>query len=373
MGAAAVRELAPGTRLGRRVAVHRRDGDGVRRRARPGAGGVGRARGGAAAGRGAVRGGRGGWWCGSAGSPPPRCSPAGCGSPGRGRRAGRSCRPGCSPTTPAEHDLPGLLAPLVPLDVDDGRGGRLRPAVGPPHRHAVGGPALLPDRPGSRRPRPGRRLDRRLGGAAGRPGLPTRWSRHLAVTVDTAPTGGTTVARPRRRRTSTRTPPRWPGRVLDELAAITPATAAEVDARLTRHPRPAPGPAAPGRPARRGRRRRPLAARHRDRAGRLRGRRARPRLHRLGDRADPGGVRPGHPPRPRPASTSAERRARRRCWSGREAGPVAAVEALGALPARLGVVGVLGAARGAPAGRGRPGAGPAARPRPVPPPGDLAV
>ena len=64
-------------------------------------------------------------------------------------------------------------------------------------------------------------------------------------------------------------------------------------------------------------------------------------------------------------------RAQLLAWA--DAGPVAAVGGLGDLPARLGGLGVLGVARGAAAGRGRPGAGPAARARPVPAAGDLAV
>ena len=108
---------------------------------------------GAAAGRGRGGGGR------RAGGDPDRRGhhrrgphPPGAVTAGRGRRGGRSCPAGCSPTTRAEPTCPGLLAPLVPLDVDDGRGGRHALLWDRRTGDAVGGPALLPDRAGSGRP-----------------------------------------------------------------------------------------------------------------------------------------------------------------------------------------------------------------------------
>ena len=289
---------------------------------------------------------------------------------GRARAAGwTQLSAGVLTDHPRGHDLPGLLAPLVPLDVDDGRGGRY---------------ALL--------------WDRRTGTLSAvlrcspigldlaDPGQVDTWIAgwgalladlgyqplvaHVAVTVDTAPTGGTTV----RDHLAAALDPHAPAlarTVLDELAAITPATAAEVDARLTvtfdprrAHPRPADLLAAvveagrwlPGiETALAGC---GVAVLGRATTGWLTGRiraafdpATRPDLTRLGAaRRRGGGV----------AGVGRGRAGRR----GR---------VLGALPARLRGVGVLGAARGPPPGRGRPGAGPAADPGPVPPPAHLAV
>ena len=147
--------------------------------------------------------------------------------PGPGRPGWTQLSAGVLTDHPRGHDLPGLLAPVVPLDVDDGRGGRY---------------ALL--------------WDRRTGTLSAvlrcspigldlaDPGQVDTWIAgwgalladlgyqplvaHVAVTVDTAPTGGTTVrdhlaaaldphapalARDRARRARRRSPrpprPRW--------------------------------------------------------------------------------------------------------------------------------------------------------------------
>ncbi|MDN5751478.1 MAG: hypothetical protein L0H64_23755, partial [Pseudonocardia sp.] len=132
---------------------------------------------------------------------------------------------------PRAYDLPGVLAPLVPLDVDDGRGGR----------HA-----LLWDRNSGTltavlRCSP---IGLDLADAAQTDLWVASWGvfladlgyqplvQHVAVTVDTAPSGGTTM----RDHVAAALDPRAPAlsrTVLDELVAITPTTAAEVDARLT--------------------------------------------------------------------------------------------------------------------------------------------
>ena len=132
---------------------------------------------------------------------------------------------------PRAADLPGVLAPVVPLDVDDGRGSR----------HAL----LWNRRTGSLsatlRCSP---VGLELADTAQADQWVANWGglladlghqplvRHLAVTVDTAPSGGTTT----RDHVVARTDPDAPAlarRVLDELVAQTPATAADVDARLT--------------------------------------------------------------------------------------------------------------------------------------------
>jgi hypothetical protein len=132
---------------------------------------------------------------------------------------------------PRAHDLPGVLAPLVPLDVDDGRGGR----------HSL----LWNRRTGTLsvvlRCSP-------IGLDLADPDQVDEWIaswgalladlgyqplvQHVAVTIDTAPTGGTTM----RDYVSTAMDPQAPAlarTVLEELVALTPATAAKVDARFT--------------------------------------------------------------------------------------------------------------------------------------------
>ena len=232
-------------------------------------------------------------------APAPAAVPA-----GPGRRVDRLLRRGCSPTTRAGR--PARCAGAGPAARC-----RRRPrrpacaAVGPPHRHPDRGPALLPDRPGSRRPRPGRRLGRRRGGRCWPTWATSRWSRHVAVTVDTAPTGGTTV----RDHIAAALDPHAPAlarHVLDELADHHPGHRRRDRRPGQRQPRPRPRHTATGGSARRRRRSRPVAARDRDRARRLRGRRPRPRDDRLADRADPGRVRPGRPDAPDLDATCAE-------------------------------------------------------------------
>jgi hypothetical protein len=132
---------------------------------------------------------------------------------------------------PRAHDLPGVLAPLVPLDVDDGRGGR----------HSL----LWNRRTGTLsvvlRCSP---IGLDLADADQVDEWIASWGalladlgyqplvQHVAVTIDTAPTGGTTM----RDYLSTAMAPQAPPlarTVLEELVALTPGTAAEVDARFT--------------------------------------------------------------------------------------------------------------------------------------------
>ena len=195
--------------------------------------------------------------------------------------------------------------------------------------------------------------------------------RHVAITVDTAPSGGTTL----RDYVAGRLDPAAPAAaraVMGELVDATPATSADVDTRVAitfdparANPRPTDLVAAvaevtrwlPGLEA-------SLAA--------CRGRGAGPGHRRMADRAAAGGLRPGqprrrrpgarppphHPPRhavpgypARPGSAAADELlavARRRAAAGqRDLGPVVA---------RLGGVGVLGAGRGPPPGGHVPGA-----------------
>ena len=195
--------------------------------------------------------------------------------------------------------------------------------------------------------------------------------RHLAVTVDTAPTGGTTVGD----YVAAHLDPRAPAlarTVLGELVAITPATAADIDARITAHPRPAAAP----------RRARSTCSPRSPRSP------AsypvwRPRSVVAGSRCSAaastgwvtGRIRAAFDPATRPDIARLDQakadQGAAAGLGGRRAGRRRG--GLGDLPARLGGLGVLGAAGGAAAGRGRPGAGPAARARPVPAAGDLAV
>jgi hypothetical protein len=132
---------------------------------------------------------------------------------------------------PRGADLPGVLAPLLPLDADDGRGGR----------HAL----LWNRRTGQLsvvvRCSP---VGLDLADTAQTDLWVASWGafladlgyqplvRHVAVTVDTAPSGGTTVRDHIARRLDPTAPP-LSRQVLDQLAAITPATSAEVDTRIT--------------------------------------------------------------------------------------------------------------------------------------------
>ncbi|WP_214404794.1 SCO6880 family protein [Pseudonocardia lacus] len=145
---------------------------------------------------------------------------------------------------PRATDLPGVLAPLVPLDVDDGRGGRHALLW---NRRTGQLSAVLRCSPVG--------LD--LADTDQTDLWVASWGafladlghqplvRHVAVTVDTAPSGGTTVREHLARALDPAAPP-LSRQVLHELAALTPATSAEVDARVTlcldphrAHPRPA--------------------------------------------------------------------------------------------------------------------------------------
>ena len=132
---------------------------------------------------------------------------------------------------PRKADLPGPMAPMVPLDTDDGRGGRQ---------------ALI--------------LDRRTGmitavfrvspvgldlaDRSQADAWVASWGawladlgyqplvRWIAVTVDTAPTGGSMVRDYVARRTDPHAPPAA-REVMAQLVAITPATGADVDTRVS--------------------------------------------------------------------------------------------------------------------------------------------
>ncbi|MHA6622918.1 SCO6880 family protein [Pseudonocardia sp. DLS-67] len=132
---------------------------------------------------------------------------------------------------PRAADLPGVLAPLLPLDVDDGRGGR----------HAL----LWNRRTGTLsavlRCSP---IGLDLADRDQTDAWVASWGafladlgyqplvRHVAVTVDTVPAGGTTVPDHVARELDPAAPP-LAKRVLDELVRATPATCAAVDVRLT--------------------------------------------------------------------------------------------------------------------------------------------
>ena len=270
---------------------------------------------------------------------------------------------------PRGADLPGVLAPLVALDVEDGRGGR----------HAL----LWNRRTGAlsvilRCSPVGLDLADPVQAdlwVAGWGGLLADLGynplvRHLAVTVDTAPTGGTTVGD----YVAAHLDPRAPAlarTVLGELVAITPATAADIDARITltldphrAAPRPVDLLAAVT-----------AVARQLPGVETALGGCGIALLGRASTGWVTGRIRAAFDPAARPdiarLDHSRNDRAQLLGLGGRRAGRRRG--GLGDLPARLGGLGVLGVARGAAAGRGRPGAGPAARARPVPAAGDLAV
>ncbi|GAA3065531.1 hypothetical protein GCM10010464_32340 [Pseudonocardia yunnanensis] len=135
----------------------------------------------------------------------------------------------------AEHpraaDLPGVLAPLRPLDVDDGRGGRHALLW---HRRTGTLTAVLRCSP--------------IGLDLADPDRADTWVaswgalladlgylpliRHIAVTVDTAPAGGTTV-RDHVARELDPAAPALSQRILAELVDLTPATTADIDTRVS--------------------------------------------------------------------------------------------------------------------------------------------
>ncbi|RZT85577.1 hypothetical protein EV383_2450 [Pseudonocardia sediminis] len=132
---------------------------------------------------------------------------------------------------PRAADLPGVLAPLRPLDIDDGRGGRHALLW---HRRNGTLTAVLRCSP--------------IGLDLADPEHADRWvaswgvlladlgyvplTRHLAVTVDTAPAGGTTV-RDHIAGALDPSAPELSRRILTELAELTPATTAETDTRVS--------------------------------------------------------------------------------------------------------------------------------------------
>ena len=132
---------------------------------------------------------------------------------------------------PRAADLPGVLAPVVPLDVEDGRGSRHALLW---NRRTGSLSALLRCAP----------VGLELADTAQADQWVANWGGlladlghhplvcHLSVTVDTAPSGGHTT----RDHVIAHTDPAAPAlarRVLDELVAQTPATAADVEAHLT--------------------------------------------------------------------------------------------------------------------------------------------
>ncbi|SDG76664.1 SCO6880 family protein [Pseudonocardia oroxyli] len=132
---------------------------------------------------------------------------------------------------PRGTDLPGVLAPTVPLDTDDGRGGR--------HcwlwdRRSGRLSAVLRVSPVGLDLADDDQTDRWVAGwAALLADLGyQRLVVLLAITIDTAPTGGTTI----RDHVSASLDPNAPTlarRVLDELVSTQPQTTAEIDARVT--------------------------------------------------------------------------------------------------------------------------------------------
>ena len=131
---------------------------------------------------------------------------------------------------PRGHDLPGPMAPLVALSTDDGRGGKQGLLW---DRHTGWLTAIIRVSPVG--------LD--LADAAQADAWVAGWAallanlgflplvRHVAVTVDTCPAGGTTL----RDYVTARIDPAAPAparAVVDELLAATPAVSADVDTRV---------------------------------------------------------------------------------------------------------------------------------------------
>lgn len=129
------------------------------------------------------------------------------------------------------HDLPGLLAPVVPLTTDDGRGGkqallwhRVTGHLSAILRVSPVGIALADDLDGDQWVA---HWGAWLADLGYRPMV-----RHVAVTIDTAPSGGTTVGDYVNGRIDPTAPPAAL-QVLEDLVASTPAQAADVDTRVT--------------------------------------------------------------------------------------------------------------------------------------------
>ena len=144
---------------------------------------------------------------------------------------------------PRKADLPGPMAPMVPLDTDDGRGGRQGLIL---DRRTGMITAVIRVSPVG--------LD--LADRTQADAWVASWGawladlgyqplvRWIAVTVDTAPTGGSMVRDYVARRTDPHAPPAA-REVMAQLVAVTPATGADVDTRVSitfdparAHPRP---------------------------------------------------------------------------------------------------------------------------------------
>ena len=131
---------------------------------------------------------------------------------------------------PRGADLPGVLAPLRPLDVDDGRGGRHALLW---HRRTGTLTAVLRCSP----------IGLDLADPERADGWVAAWGalladlgylplvRHIAVTVDTAPTGGG-ATRDHIAAALDPTAPPLARRIMAELVDLTPATAAQTDTRV---------------------------------------------------------------------------------------------------------------------------------------------
>jgi hypothetical protein len=131
---------------------------------------------------------------------------------------------------PRAADLPGVLAPLRPLDMDDGRGGRHALLW---HRRNGTLTAVLRCSP----------IGLDLADEDQTDTWVASWGalladlghlpmiRHLAVTIDTAPAGGTTM-RDHVTAALDTTAPALSRRILAELVELTPATAADIDTRV---------------------------------------------------------------------------------------------------------------------------------------------
>lgn len=147
-------------------------------------------------------------------------------------------------THPRGVDLPGVLAPVVPVDAEDGRGGRQCWLW---DRRTGRLSAVLRVSPVGLDLADNDQMDRWVAGwAALLADLGyQRFVTHVSVTVDTAPTGGTTT---RDHVTASLDPdaPALARRVLEELVAANPEATAEIDARVTvtldpQHASPRPG------------------------------------------------------------------------------------------------------------------------------------
>lgn len=349
--------------MGHRLAGRGADRRGVRRRARPGAGRLPDAPAGVAAGGCGAGGGAGGdragrRFDGDRGDHPAAAVLVGQGQgvDGAVRRADRGAP---APARPARGARPA------------GRAGHRRrpgrpagPGAGPAHRHALRRTALRAGRARPRRPDQRRRMGGQLGRLAGRPrapaGDPARRGHHRKHSKHPG----------RDRLSAHQAGPQSPGRRAGPDARADRARPVHLGAhRQLGHGDPGPGAvrAAPSGPAGLGRRGDPLAARPGVGPLLLRGGGARPGDHVQPDRPGARGLRPDIPGRDRPAGRAAAAPA---LGAG---GPGGGQRDLGPLPARLRFLGVLGAARGTPAGGELAGTGPAAGARAVPEAGQPAL